>query len=1501
MYELNRVLLQSIGPKGARYEDVLLDFRDRNADPARGSVLFLENGGGKSVLLKLLFSVLLPGRRLVLGASSNTKTLENFVLTGDTGHVVLEWRRVTAEGHALGERLLTGKVYEWRGRQHSADSQNLREAWYTLRPAEDALTLETLPTRAERDGSQFKRLFGSYKEKLEEANRAHPELELVWTEGQRKWVEHLDALGLDPELFKYQREMNADEGDADEVFAFRTHDAFVDFLLGAVTDREGPGELATNVDRYAEKLRDRERLQLEQAFVEGAIERLHPLAVAAGRHEAAAMRLRDEQRSAHDVHGQFAAAARAGADEHERLRARADEQESRARTLDTRSRELQGQLSELRRHAAQFRLDDAAAAFAEAESARTVTLHELAAWHAAEPLAAQRVAAARVKALDEQLAAAEREATPLLELRADAARRYAGALLALIDDARAAAEGADTLAESGTEAAASDELAAGAAREDAGRLRAEAAAAQLRLDAIEAERDRLVAAKLIVRGQSADDGLAALDEREREAERRERQAGERIGVIDVRLRELEQELAQADLAETRAGEHAARLERERDELCQRAERLAGSERLRELAAVERVDLWRMSDPLRHALVEAAAATERDTVILELEAADDRHASQALEETGRLPAARDAREAVQALRRAGVAAVSGWDYLAESVSAAEREPLLRRAPELVGGVILTNPAHRERAEAALLDAALKPTIVIVLGDSSELADAAATTEGPRERFVVAPNVALYDEHAGEDERELRAERLARVAERRSELDTRHRGDRELRRELEAFLVDCPAGRLDELAAAAAEQYTLANAAAAGAESMRGERAALTAERPQCDDAAGAARAERRAVADERPRLEGLRERAADEPELREAVRRDTQAAAAAAEESARHARAAQEHRVAAQEATRLADDQRRRADRLGDDLQGVEGAGDDVARQRAEASIEELRGAYALATRVLDDATTGSELAAEHRRAQASEAEARARLQEHDADELARAAELLVQATDRTARREGERRARRDAASSEERRAQCLAERETRQAELDRATPRSESGRGPRAPLTGALVPRDLDHALALAQRLDGERVRALEDQRAADATARQAREQATKAQSRAAVIDSYAEAVAGALVSSGQELGAVAAEDSATAGGAAAFPGGVDEAKVLAQQLTTALREADGTLDAAEAEVRDLAQRVSSFALDDAFKAMAGGNLRERLARDDAATLARRSGELIPHLQARAAELAKELASIEQHRVLLLQRLAALAQTALNAMRQAGRASRLPADLGDWSGRQFLRIDFETPDSEDVLLERLGEVLDSSVGGDGGRDRDGMTLLLRGVRAAADPRGFRVSVLKPDTVLRDERVPVTAMGEFSGGQRLTAAIALYCTLAAMRSTSRGRQRPRAGVLFLDNPIGTASAEYLLDIQLKVADRVGVQLVYTTGVFDTNALSKFPCVLRLRNDLDMRAGMQRIRVADSLRAALLNGRAEEDGNGYLDVARVVHERDASERVVGHKRSDEPRLA
>ncbi len=137
------------------------------------------------------------------------------------------------------------------------------------------------------------------------------------------------------------------------------------------------------------------------------------------------------------------------------------------------------------------------------------------------------------------------------------------------------------------------------------------------------------------------------------------------------------------------------------------------------------------------------------------------------------------------------------------------------------------------------------------------------------------------------------------------------------------------------------------------------------------------------------------------------------------------------------------------------------------------------------------------------------------------------------------------------------------------------------------------------------------------------------------------------------------------------------------------------------------------------------------------------------------------------------------------------------------------------------------------------------------------------PKGVAVEILKPDAVLRAERVPVGQMGDvFSGGQLLTAAIALYCTMAALRSNDRGRDKHRhAGTLFLDNPIGRANATYLLELQRAVADALGVQLLYTTGLFDTTALAEFPLVIRLRNDADLRAGLKYISVEEHLRPGL----------------------------------------
>jgi hypothetical protein len=92
------------------------------------------------------------------------------------------------------------------------------------------------------------------------------------------------------------------------------------------------------------------------------------------------------------------------------------------------------------------------------------------------------------------------------------------------------------------------------------------------------------------------------------------------------------------------------------------------------------------------------------------------------------------------------------------------------------------------------------------------------------------------------------------------------------------------------------------------------------------------------------------------------------------------------------------------------------------------------------------------------------------------------------------------------------------------------------------------------------------------------------------------------------------------------------------------------------------------------------------------------------------------------------------------------------------------------------------------------------------------------------------------------------------------------------------VLFLDNPIGRASAGYLLELQLGVADALGVQLIYTTGLFDVNALSVFPLIVRLRNDRDLRSGLRFLVVEDEIRQRL-DALGTPDGTGQLTAARL----------------------
>ncbi|MFK0283723.1 hypothetical protein ACIQVL_25140 [Streptomyces sp. NPDC090499] len=1512
MYELSRVRLYSIGPAGARYADTVLDLRGVGEPvpdpaptqaeffeeepvgpprrPAPAGVLFLENGGGKSVLLKLIFSVMLPGHRNTLGGASSG-VLRKFLLADDCGHVALEWQ------HTLtGECVVVGKASEWRGRQVSNDPRKFAEAWYSFRPG-PGLSLDSLPVAESTavrqqpvegtSGAQGRRrTMKGFRDAITEAGKAYPHLDVYWEEIHDRWIEHLGDLGLDPELFRYQREMNADEGEAAGLFAVKKDSDFTDLLLRAVTDTRDTDGLADLVGGFGNKLGRRAELIAERDFTAGSVDLLGRIVEAA-----------EARGRARDIH---AGAERRTRTLARRLSARGVQERVRAADLAQRvtaaayavthsdgARERSALIAaELAyRHASlALAVGEKSAAAQKRELADARTLH--AAWQAAEAVLRHRAAADRVARVAAAIQEAERDAAPALAARAKAA-------VALVRALHGAAESAETLANEEEErSAALQEVGDSAYRDstsaatEAQRARSETGHLRQRLGEVEQETAEAVRAGwLDDSAPDADPARAALAASDAEktavaAWDTAREASHRAG---EHAREAASAESRAELTAARAADAATAAERTYDAEKRLAETLAAEERLTELlgltgsrtalprprhegggdtpAALVPEELDRFADELRELLDDAVGSAERQLFDLRTAAADDSRILGALGDGGLLPPGPDVLATVEFLGEHGIPALPGWRYLAQAVDPADHARVLAARPELVDGVVITDPDTHARAREALSEAALLPRSAVAVGTAAALlAPTPAADAVPGDVFLVPPNPAMHDEHAADEERQaLRARATERDEEIRT-LAARLGKDRELAARLASWRTGCPAGRLVELAQEARDARVFAEeseAELAEARTVRAEAEEVAAEAAQLRDERQEAAQRARRAADALAGLAfRLRERAGWQVRLRELADEATESEARA-QSCLERARVADEDRRAAQ---RAADDARRTARTLRAERSEIAGAPDDMPESEEDAPgssspLAALREAYRAASQVYEKVGVGADLRAEQARAESDESAALAELERLTNKVRTRAEQLLLSpdGSDGPSRQA--------AAARAEELVQLL---ETRMSTASEQLGRLRGEAERHAPADGdahtelpeELRPRDAEHAQALLRTATAELAARTE----ALAQAREAH---------AELLDTHraAEDAAGGFEEIAAMLRDLLREHTAEEEQEEPepYPGSLEEARQSAAEARRSLRGCAGDLSAAESAVReasDVLVRHANATRYEAVRTPARQQIREL----PAAALPEHAQKWADAFAPRLRVLTDELAQLERNRDSIVDRLRGLVESALATLRSAQRLSRLPEGLGEWSGQEFLRIRFEEPDQA-TLTERLGEVVDdatrAAVKKNSDLRRDGMSLLLRGVAAALQPKGVAVEILKPDAVLRAERVPVGQMGDvFSGGQLLTAAIALYCTMAALRSNDRGRDKHRhAGTLFLDNPIGRANATYLLELQRAVSDALGVQLLYTTGLFDTTALAEFPLVIRLRNDADLRAGLKYISVEEHLRPGL----------------------------------------
>ncbi|WP_413099424.1 hypothetical protein [Streptomyces sp. Inha503] len=1878
MYELSRIRLYSIGPAGARYADTVLDLRGVGEPvpspaptqaeffeeepvgpprrPAPAGVLFLENGGGKSVLLKLIFSVMLPGHRNTLGGASSG-VLRKFLLADDCGHVALEWQHTVT-----GETVVVGKVSEWRGRQVSNDPRKFAEAWYSFRPG-PGMSLDSLPVaesaavRPAVEGASTargrRRTMKGFRDALTEAAKAYPHLDVVWVEIHERWNEHLGELGLDPELFRYQREMNADEGEAAGLFAVKNDSDFTDLLLRAVTDTRDTDGLADLVHGFAHKLGRRAELTAERDFTAGSLDLLQRIADAADRREQA--------------RGVHAGAERRTRTLARRLSARGGEERARAAELAERVAsaaeavtDAEGARGRSDLVAAELAYRHASLALAAAEKGAAAQRRELndartlhSAWQAAETVLRHRAAADRSARVAAAIREAERDAAPALAARAKAAAELVRALHAAAEDgervaneeeersaglqeageaahrdatsaataaqrarsdaehlrqrlaeveqetaeavragwlddsapdadpARAALAASDAekttvaafdearetarrTADHAKSAAAEEariELAAARAADaaraaesayDAERRAAEALGAEQRLvellglpqpsaavpapraaatrpspadaraargvtvrvpdadgvgrrgaRALPTDSDRTGWITVHVDEEDADDvGLSQLpaafradpsahpvpvdgepaphdhayapeepptDTRERlaaedcagpgpasgpapgeggaascalgepcpvgevpgrvegpgdgsspvgggrtdaqpvdeaeetrrarhgaaSAEDAEADPGEApgrrplaaesrpAGRVTVRIDEAGDDLADDDgprpdgprdgapavaagshgdggragtrvatdsadvnhaapagvprggarvvAAESRPpGEVSARVgnggkaegeaaaandtqpgpddadtatddsdcwspdpgsepepepgpdpESDRD----RGRRPQPAPRPLEEGPLTAEELDRNAEALRELLEESVSSAERQLFELRTAAAEDARILGALGDGGLLPPSADVLAAVEFLGEHGIPALPGWRYLAQAVDPVDHAAVLAARPELVDGVVITDPGTHARAREVLGQASLLPRSAVAVGTSAALL-APTPTPGAEDSavFLVPPNPAMHDERAADDERrELRARATARDEEIRA-LAARLAGDRALSARLASWRTGCPTGRLAELAAAA----ETAREAADTAQSDLVEARTARAEADEAATEAARVRDERQEAAQRARRVADalaglayrLRERATWQTRLRElaeeAVEYEERAAGCVD-----RARAADEDRRAAQ---RAADDARRTARALRAERAEIAGAPDDLgeATEPPSASLPALREAYRAASQVYEKVGVGADLRAEQARAESDESAALATLDRLTNKVRTRAAQLLegTDGADGPSRQAAAARAE-SLVQMLESRASAASEQLGRlRGEAERLAPADGDAH---TELPEETVPADAEQAKELLRTANGElaaRTDALDTARTAHADLVRAHRAAEDA---AGGFDETA-----ALLRDLLRDGPGAEDDGERP---EPYAGDLAEARQAAAETRRSLRGCAADLSAAESSVREASDVLVRHANSTRYEQVRTP-ARQQIRELPAAALPEHAAAWAEAFAPRLRVLTDELEQLERNRDSIVDRLRGLVESCLATLRSAQRLSRLPEGLGEWSGQEFLRIRFEDPDQA-TLTERLGEVIDeatrSAVRKNSDLRRDGMSLLLRGVHAALQPRGVAVEILKPDAVLRAERVPVGQMGDvFSGGQLLTAAIALYCTMAALRSNDRGRDKHRhAGTLFLDNPIGRANATYLLELQRAVADALGVQLLYTTGLFDTTALAEFPLVIRLRNDADLRAGLKYISVEEHLRPGLPVREPEEEQqvHGQITATRMYRRPEA----------------
>ena len=255
MQQISRIYLGNCGYETAWYDGITLDLRDQDFHAPTDTVLNLENGGGKTSLLSLIFSCFETSQDRFLKhiQSRNNHFSQYFANDGTLGLIMVEWLMPPKKSGEGNYRLITGQAVAVRTTTEPA------ERMFFSFEEDDNLSMEQVPGPKLCEAPLTS--MAEFSRWIHDQQRANPGNAFI-TRKQSDWHRHLEASSIDIEMLRMQVDFSAQEGGFDAGFLnFKSEAEFLRKFFALTLDPQRASSVRDAVAASCDKLRRKPHFQ----------------------------------------------------------------------------------------------------------------------------------------------------------------------------------------------------------------------------------------------------------------------------------------------------------------------------------------------------------------------------------------------------------------------------------------------------------------------------------------------------------------------------------------------------------------------------------------------------------------------------------------------------------------------------------------------------------------------------------------------------------------------------------------------------------------------------------------------------------------------------------------------------------------------------------------------------------------------------------------------------------------------------------------------------------------------------------------------------------------------------------------------------------------------------------------------------------------------------------------------------------------------------------------